>query len=169
MTAAPNRDLQHDPDDLIFMRKRAQRFNWRALLTLRNAVMVAGLAAFLVVLGSIASPRVAVLGAALLGVVGVFAPEMSARRRWERDIVIELQRMGGDFDRIVREVARNRNDLADVRRMLADAGQMARSVSRDAPGAAADAGGIEQRMIKAIAEQLSRMDAPQRGIAAGEI
>lgn len=169
MTAPANHELQHDPDDMIFMRKRAQRFNWRAFVTLRNIVIAAGLVAFLVVLASVASPRVAVMGAAMLGIVAFIAIEMSARRRWERDIVIELQRMGGDFDRIVREVARNRNDLADVRRMLADAGQMARSFGRDVPAATADTGGIEQRMIKAIAEQLSRMDAPQRGLATGEM
>lgn len=161
----PRFDLQHNPDDVIFMRKSTRRFDWRALLTLRHAVMAAGFVAFMVVLCSVASPRVAALGAGMLGIVGFVAVEMSARRRWEKDIVAELRRMGGDFDRLVREVARNRNDLADVRRMLADAGDMARHVGRDM---SAD-DGIEQRMVKAIAEQLSRMDAPQRAIELAEL
>lgn len=161
----PQFDLQHNPDDVIFMRKSARRFDWRAFMTLRHAVMAAGCVALMVVLWSVASPRVAALGAGMLGIVAFVAVEMSARRRWEKDIVAELRRTGADFDRLVREVARNRNDLADVRRMLADAGDMARHVGRDM---SAD-DGIEQRMVKAIAEQLSRMDAPQRAITADEL
>lgn len=161
----PQFDLQHNPDDVIFMRKSARRFDWRAFMTLRHAVMAAGCVALMVVLWSVASPRVAALGAGMLGIVAFVAVEMSARRRWEKDIVTELRRTGADFDRLVREVARNRNDLADVRRMLADAGDMARHVGRDM---SAD-DGIEQRMVKAIAEQLSRMDAPQRAMTADEL
>jgi len=120
------------------------------------------------VLGSVASPRVAFLVTAMLALAGFFAIEMAARRRWERDLVEQIRRIHTDYDRIVREVARNRNDLADMRRTLADAGETARRFGRQqemlgvAPAAG---GGIEQRMIKAIAEQLSRMDAPARTAA----
>ena len=119
-------------------------------------------------LGSVASPRVAFLVTAMLALAGFFAVEMAARRRWERDLVEQIRRIHTDYDRIVREVARNRNDLADMRRTLADAGETARRFGRQqemlgvAPAAG---GGIEQRMIKAIAEQLSRMDAPARAAA----
>jgi len=169
MNAQNGRDLQHDPADVAPGLRRARGFDWRAQMTLKNIVGALGLATFLIVLGSVASARVAFLVTAMLVLAGFVALEMAARRRWERDMVEQLRRMNTDYDRIVREVARNRNDLADMRRTLADAGETARRFGRQQEGAGnAAAGGIEQRMIKAIAEQLSRMDAPApaRGPAA---
>lgn len=173
MSPRREHDLQHDPADAPSSRSTA-RFDWRAHLTFKNIVGVLGLVTFLIVLGSVASARVAFLVTAMLVLAGFVAAEMAARRRWERDIVEQLRRMDGDYERIVREVARNRNDLADMRRTLADAGETARRFSRQQEaegGAAASAGGIEQRMIKSIAEQLARMDAPSapREAAAEEI
>lgn len=158
-----------DDDPMAPLRGDARRdVDWRQFLTFKNILFALGLATFLIVLGSVASPRVAFLVTAMLALAGFFAIEMAARRRWERDLVEQIRRIHTDYDRIVREVARNRNDLADMRRALADAGETARRFGRQqemlgvAPAAG---GGIEQRMIKAIAEQLSRMDAPARTAA----
>lgn len=158
-----------DDDPMAPLRGDARRdVDWRQFLTFKNILFALGLATFLIVLGSVASPRVAFLVTAMLALAGFFAIEMAARRRWERDLVEQIRRIHTDYDRIVREVARNRNDLADMRRTLADAGETARRFGRQqemlgvAPAAG---GGIEQRMIKAIAEQLSRMDAPARTAA----
>jgi len=161
---------EHGGDDpMAPLRGDARRdVDWRQFLTFKNILFALGLATFLIVLGSVASPRVAFLVTAMLALAGFFAIEMAARRRWERDLVEQIRRIHTDYDRIVREVARNRNDLADMRRTLADAGETARRFGRQqemlgvAPAAG---GGIEQRMIKAIAEQLSRMDAPARTAA----
>jgi len=157
-----------NPEDLIFNRRSERPGSLdtlRGYLTFKNVVLACGLATVLIVLGSVASPRIAVLVAALC-IFGLFvALEMAARRRWENNIVEQMQRMSGDFDRLVREVARNRNDMAGLKKSLADAGELARSYGRNkrstaASGVAED--GIEQRMIKAIAEQLSRIDGPSR-------
>lgn len=167
MSAPADRDGSDDP--MAPLRGDARRHvDWREYLTFKNILFALGLVTFLIVLGSVASPRVAFLVTAMLALAGFFAVEMAARRRWERDLVEEIRRIHTDYDRIVREVARNRNDLADMRRTLADAGETARRFGRQqemlgvAPAAG---GGIEQRMIKAIAEQLSRMDAPARAAA----
>jgi len=162
-------DRSGGDDPMAPLRGDARRdVDWRQFLTFKNILFALGLATFLIVLGSVASPRVAFLVTAMLALAGFFAIEMAARRRWERDLVEQIRRIHTDYDRIVREVARNRNDLADMRRTLADAGETARRFGRQqemlgvAPAAG---GGIEQRMIKAIAEQLSRMDAPARTAA----
>jgi len=167
MSAPADRDGSDDP--MAPLRGDARRHvDWREYLTFKNILFALGLVTFLIVLGSVASPRVAFLVTAMLALAGFFAVEMAARRRWERDLVEQIRRIHTDYDRIVREVARNRNDLADMRRTLADAGETARRFGRQqemlgvAPAAG---GGIEQRMIKAIAEQLSRMDAPARAAA----
>ncbi|MBW7910844.1 MAG: EAL domain-containing protein [Alphaproteobacteria bacterium] len=172
MNAPAENSYDNDPfgdDPMAPLRGDARRrVDWRGFLTFKNILAALGLATFLIVLGSVASPRVAFLVTAMLALAGFFAVEMAARRRWERDLVEQIRRMNADYDRIVREVARNRNDVADMRRTLADAGETARRFSRQQEMlgvAPASGGGIEQRMIKAIAEQLSRMDAPARGTA----
>lgn len=163
-------DRQGDPSQAIFMRRRQRRYDWRTFMTFRNIAVGVVILCLLVVLGSVVSPRVAVMGAAMLVLVAFISVEMSMRRRWERDIIVELQRVGRDFDRLVREVARNRNDLSDTRRMLAEAGKTARSYGRGQGDQFELEDGVEQRMIRAIAEQLVRMDgtAAPAGAAAPE-
>lgn len=132
--------------------------DWRGLLTFRNAVILLGLATLLIFLGSAVSARMAFVFAALLALGALGLHEMASRRRWEAELVAQLHRMGGDHDRLVREVARNRNELAALRKSLADAGTAVRSQSRGAQDT------VENRMVRAIAQELSRLggaDAPQ--------
>lgn len=126
-------------------------------LTFKNIVIALGVATFLIFLGSAVSARIAFLFAALLGLTGLVVFEMASRRRWEGDLLGQLQKMTGDYDRLVREVARNRNDLAVLKKSLASAGTLARSY-----GTVSSEGGVEQRMVKAIADQLSRIGEPPR-------
>lgn len=127
-----------------------EKFTFYNYLTFKNIVIGLGLATFLLFLANAASPRAAVVVAALIGVFFVILTEISSRRRWERDMVSQLQRMNADYDRLVRDVARNRNDTAALRKRLADAaGTVVRSYDK-APGEP-----VEQRMIRSIAEQLS--------------
>lgn len=132
----------------------------RGYMSFRNIVIGLGVVTALIVLGSVVSVRIAVLCAALMAMMIFISLEMAARRRWENDIVDQLRRMGNDYERLVREVARNRNDVSTLKRSLADAGDLARSYGRGA--GASTATGAEQKMIKAIAEQLSRVDGPSR-------
>jgi cyclic-di-GMP phosphodiesterase TipF (flagellum assembly factor) len=81
--------------------------------------------------------------------------EMSSRRTWEQDLLGQIHRMNNDYERLVREVARNRNDSLALKKNLVEAGTLARSYGRT-PG-----GEIEKRMVKALAEQLVKLgDAP---------
>lgn len=162
-----------DPDSALFNRHATRPSIWALLrghLTLRNAVLGLGVLAFLVVLASIASLRIAAL-VAVLFVFGFFVVlEMRARRRWEHRIVEQMYRMGSDFDRLIREVARNRNEVAHLKKTLANAGDLARSYGRkqDKKGQTLSEEGIEERMVKAIAEQLSGIDGPRTRESSGE-
>ena len=121
-------------------------------LTLRNVVIGLGVSTFLIFLGSAVAPRIAFLFAALLGLTGLVLYEMSTRRRWEKNIIRQMQKMSDDYDRIVREAARNRNDLITLKKSLADTGSLARGYSKNMDDAT-----VEHRMLKAIANQLSRI------------
>lgn len=123
-------------------------------LTFRNIVIALGLATFLIFIGSVVSARIAFLFAALLGLAAMMAVEMVSRRKWEKEMTAQMQRMNGDYDRLVRETARNRNDLLVLKKSLADAGAAARGLGRMQ---ATEGLAVEQRMIKSLAEQLSRL------------
>lgn len=134
-------------------------------MTFRNIVIGLGLATFLIFLGSAVSARIAFLFAALLGLTGLVLFEMSSRRKWESELLEQLRRMNGDYERLVREAARNRNDLAVLKKGLATAGTLARSYgSMAGPEGAA----VEQRMVKAIAEHLSTIGTPQSDAEEGQ-
>ncbi|TAL32478.1 MAG: EAL domain-containing protein [Alphaproteobacteria bacterium] len=137
-------------------------------LTFKNVVIALGVATFLIFLGSVASARIAFLFAALLGLLGLLLVEMTSRRRWEAELVGQLQRMSGDYERLVRETARNRNDMMLLKRNLADAGAAARSHGKT-PG-----DDLEQRMVRTLADQLSRLgdaavaEVPEEALSAFE-
>lgn len=147
-------------DFSIFQRPLAsgrvpQSLSLADLVTFRNVVIALGIAAFFLFLGSVVPPRIAFLAAALLGLAGLILFEMSSRRKWERDLILQLEKMNGDYDRLVRETARNRNDMQALKKALSEAGHAARSHAKSGEA-------IENRMVKAIADQLSRLaDAPQ--------
>jgi cyclic-di-GMP phosphodiesterase TipF (flagellum assembly factor) len=127
------------------------------VMTFRNIVIGFGVLTFLIFLGAAVSPRIAFLFLALLCLTGLVLFEMASRRRWEAELLEQLRRMSDDYDRLVRETARNRNDLSALKSGLAAAGALARSygnIAGDAPGA------VEQRMVKAIAEHLAKIGVP---------
>lgn len=128
-----------------------EKSTFYSYLTFKNIVLVIGLVTFLVFLGSIASARIAFLFAALMGLAGLILFEMSGRRKWEADLTDQLHRMSSDHDRLVRETARNRNDTAQLKKNLADAGTVARNHGRNSGE------DVEHRMIKSIADTLSKL------------
>lgn len=122
-------------------------------LSFRNIVIGISAVTFLIFLAVAVSVGMAILSGALLALLALLLVEMASRRRWEHSLLAQIQRVNDDYERLVREVARNRNDTASLRRKLADAaGTLARSYEKKAPGEP-----VEQRMIKAIAEQLSKL------------
>jgi cyclic-di-GMP phosphodiesterase TipF (flagellum assembly factor) len=128
-------------------------------VTFRNVVVAAALATFLIFLGSAVDARTAFLFATLLGLLALLLVDGASRRAWEAELVQRLQRMADDYDRLVRETARNRNDLVRLKKDLSEAGAAARSHGR-VPGA-----DLEQRMVRTLAEQLSRLDEAPAGEA----
>ncbi len=133
--------------------KVSEQFTVYNYLTFKNVVLGLGVATFLIFLGSAVSGRIAFLLAALLGLLGLILLEMSSRRKWEHDLMGQLRHMTADYERLVREVARNRNDTGDLRKKLSDAaGQMVRHYDKPAGEKA------EQRMFRGIVEQIAMMD-----------
>lgn len=158
MTASPLMHHSADKDVSVadlFRRENmsgeTEGFSLSRLLSFRNIVIALGIVTFLVFLGSVASPRIAVLCAALGGLAWLVILDMLSRRRWENDLVGQLRRMSADYDRLVREVARSRNELSVLKKSLSDAGALARSQAK-ATGEA-----VEQRMARTIADQLSKL------------
>jgi len=121
-------------------------------LTFKNIVIALAAVTFLIFLGSAVSIQIAFLTAALMGLLWLILLEVSSRRRWEHGLLRQLQRMNDDYERLVREIARNRNDTGALRKKLSDAaGIVVRGYDK------ASGEPIEQRMVKALAEQLSRL------------
>jgi cyclic-di-GMP phosphodiesterase TipF (flagellum assembly factor) len=138
--------------------KAPEKFTVYSYLTFKNMVIGLGLVTLLVFLASAVSLRMAFLTASLLGLMLLILLEISSRRKWETDMLDQLQRMGNDYDRLVRDVARNRNDTAQLRKGLSDAAGVAARLADKAPGIPGAPGEpVEQRMIKGLVEQLSRL------------
>ena len=137
--------------------KVPEKFTVYSYLTFKNIVIAIGVLTLLVFVASTVSVRMAFLAASLLGLLFLILMEMSSRRKWEKDMLGQLQRMGNDYDRLVRDVARNRNDTALLRKRLSDAAAtVARSYDKS-PGEP-----IEQRMIKGLVDQLLKLsDLPE--------
>ncbi len=132
--------------------KVREKFTVYSYLTFRNIVIGLGILTLLFFLRDAVPLRTAFLILSLLVLAVLVLTEMSSRRRWEKDLLGQFQRMGSDYDRLVRDVARNRNDTASLRKRLSDAAvTVARSYDKT-PGEP-----VEQRMIKVIAEQLSSL------------
>ncbi len=131
-------------------------------MTLGRWVGLAAVLFGLFLLGHFVTVKFAILMAALLVMTGLVVFEMTTRRRWEENMTDELARMNTDYGRVVREIARNRNEIAGLKKKLADAAVAVREVGRefsDEP--------VEQRMIKAILEQMSSMDGRSLGAETG--
>lgn len=132
--------------------KAPEKFTVYNYLSFKNMVAALGVIVLLVFLASAVSVGMAFLVASLLGLVLLVLVETSSRRRWETGILDQMQHMGNDYDRIVRDVARNRNDTAMLRKRLAEAAATAGRLSDKTPGDP-----VEQRMIKGLVDQLSKL------------
>ncbi len=133
--------------------KAPEKFTFYNYLTFRNIVVGLGIVALLVFLANAVSGRVAFMTGALIAFALLVLAEMASRRRWEKDILEQLQHMGRDYDRLVRDVARNRNDTALLRKDLSvAAATVARSYDRSTDEQ------IDQRILKGLIDQLAKLD-----------
>lgn len=112
----------------------------------------------LLIVGSVAGMRIALLTAALMMLAGLVVLDIRLRRSWDRDTRQQLNRMTGEYERLARELARHRQDVSTLRQSLAAMGTTMRQQSR-LQGEAENAS-PEQRMLRTIAHELSRLAVP---------
>ena len=134
--------------------KAPESFTVYNYLTFKNMVIGLGLVVLMIFLASAVSVGMAFVVGSLLTLSFLIVTEISSRRRWEADMMGQFQRMGSDYDRLVRDVARNRNDTALLRKRLSEAAATVTRITDKTPGISEP---IEQRMIKSLVEQLSRL------------
>jgi len=115
------------------------------------AVAALAFIGFLSFIGSVTAPRFAVILGAILLVLFAVGFEIYTRRSRERNLSLQLQRQEAAYTRLVREMARHRNDMRLLKEGLAETGRVA--------AAAADGQslGVEERMLKNIAAQLTNL------------
>lgn len=122
----------------------------------RIVIGVALAVAVLVVLSSAtAQTRPILLAVAALAVL-VLA-EIWRRRRWERGVNAHIQKLDEDAKRVMRDVARQRQDNMQLRDALSATGTTLSQQNRTTPDGSLT---TEQRMLRTIAAELSRLSAP---------
>ena len=132
--------------------KVSEKFTLYNYLTFKNIVVALGFLTVLIFLGITASPKIVFLFLVMSMFIVLMFLELSSRRKWERALLDQLKRMNSDYDRLVREVARNRNDTVSLKKKLSDAGGM---LARRSAVPTDEA--VEQRMVRELAEQLSNL------------
>ena len=100
---------------------------------------------------------------ALLSVGALVVYDIISRRIWEKTVTTELQTLGRNHDRLVREVARNRTDVAIMKEGLSDTATAVQTMGKNY----GPSNTIEARMIETIITQLGAMgQRPRAHIAA---
>lgn len=99
--------------------------------------------------------------AALAALCGMIGYDILGRRRWERETADKIAALTGSHDRLVREVARNRSDIAILKEGLSGLAAEAESQGRRMHAT----GSAEARMIDTIVQRLGAMgDRPRAEI-----
>lgn len=99
------------------------------------------------------APDFVILTLALLGMCGLFAWDIFSRRRWERDMADRIRHMASHHDRLVREVARNRSDIAILKDGLSDMASGIEAQGRRLLPSTS----IEARMIETLVSRLGAL------------
>lgn len=121
----------------------------RGWVTLPRLVAVAALLAGAAVIAQTAGPRMTTVGFSLLALAALAGLEHLRRRRWERATTAHLLRQNDDILRLMRGLARQRQESAQLRETLAGAGA---ALERHQPG-----GDAEQRLWRGIGQSLSQL------------
>ncbi len=81
-----------------------------------------------------------------------------SRRQWEKRLLSQFKTVEREYQRLVREIARNRNEISQVKSGLAETGRVA---ARAGLGRRTR-GGVEDRMVSDIAKQLTEIGTAAR-------
>ena len=137
----------------------------RGLSLLRVVAGIACLVVALLVFAAPAQTRPVLLAVGALAVV--FALEVWRRRKWERGVITRLANLDDSAQRMMRDVARQRQEAGSLREALSATGE---TLSIQGKGVGADGvPTIEQRMLRTIAAELSRLSVPETSGNIGDV
>ena len=125
------------------------------ILTISLVVLSCGV---IFAIGRHASPDFMAISAALVTLCGLVLYDLLSRRMWEGFVSSEMKKLSDYHDRLVREVARNRNVIAILKEGLGETATIVHKQGRN-NGAASSA---EARMIETIAKQLGQLGGEPR-------
>lgn len=121
-------------------------------------------AVFIVFLARVTSLRFAVL----MGAISVFlifvGLEVVSRRQWERRLLYKLEQQDKEYHRLVREIARNRNEVSQLKEGLAETGRL---TAKATSGRRRNS--VEERMLKEIAERLTEIGTAPRPVKVDDL
>ncbi len=110
-------------------------------------------------IGYNASPEFMAIAAALVTLCGLVFYDLISRRLWETVVTQEMKKLSEYHDRVVREVARNRNDIAILKEGLSETATI---VHKQGKKEAFSSNSTEARMIETIAKQLGHLGGEPR-------
>jgi cyclic-di-GMP phosphodiesterase TipF (flagellum assembly factor) len=114
----------------------------------------------LVVLGQYATLDFTLITAALLCVCGLVVYDILSRKRWQKDISQRLNKLVSNHDRLVREVARNRNDIGLIKENLSETSNALEIKARRLPPSSSS----EAKLLEILIEQLGAIGDQPRSI-----
>lgn len=143
----------------LFRRKQAQTRRafvlrqGRGWVTLPRLLVAVALLTVGVVVVQVAGPRLTAVSLAGLALLALALVEGFRRRKWERAASSRIQQQNDDILRLMRDLARQRQETAQMRETLAGAGA---ALEKQA-GRGGDA---EQRLWRGIGQALSQLGLP---------
>lgn len=136
---------ERTPDELASLRKRT---------AVISAFAGAGCALALSVIARHASLDFTFLVAMLMALTGFIAYDILSRRGWENAIVRQLDALNRGHEKLTREVARSRGEIAALKEGLSDTAAEVEVQARKAEGKVAS---VESKMLQTIARQLGAL------------
>jgi cyclic-di-GMP phosphodiesterase TipF (flagellum assembly factor) len=118
-----------------------------------TAISILIIAVIIAFIGAHSTPDFTILSAALLFLCGLVLYDILSRRMWETVVTEHLKIVTNNHDRLVREVAKNRNDTLVLKEGLAETAVAieAESIGRSPSHT------VEARMLETIITQLSNI------------
>lgn len=131
--------------------KALARYKLRIAALTTGFIAIAGL--LMMLAGHYASTDFFMIAAALIALCGLIAYDIVSRRLWENVLSAEMEKFSDYHDRLVREVARNRSEIAILKERLGETA----SIVKKQNSYGLSSGSAEARMIDTIVSQLSAM------------
>lgn len=135
--------------------------DYKTKIRILTALLVGISCAVTLTIGHYASPDFTAIAAALICFCGLVFYDVATRRMWEKQLTAEMNRLTDYHDRLVREVARNRNDIAILKEGLGETATIVHKQGRKDPYNSHSA---EARMIETIAKQLGHLGSEPRAV-----